>query len=225
MPVRCVLITRKTRQTFHRNLCMFKPMLNAGGRLVIRSCEKVKQVDVVWDFLVIGDDFEVCFKSLSTFLKELICMWKVVTVCLGVGWQLWDGATLVFWVVSKLLMQLFEIIEASLDTVLFLGRVQVADPVLCFYFVKCRRARPGLLSMETRNSDDNFVLGHRDPSVAQIVWELSRRAQLRLVEVWQYKTILLLDDLGIELSKLVFCKIRMLLTRVDFRINLSADTC
>ena len=96
-------------------------------------------------------------------------MREIVTVCLGVGWQIWDGATLVFRVASEQLMQLFEIVETSFDTVLFLGLVEVADLVLCFYFIICCRTRPGLLRMKTRNSDDNVVLGHRDPSVAQIV--------------------------------------------------------
>lgn len=68
---------------------------------------------------MIGDDFEVSFQSLLTFLKELIRMREVVTVCLGVGGQIWDGATLVFRVASEQLMQLFEIVEASFDTVLF----------------------------------------------------------------------------------------------------------
>lgn len=69
--------------------------------------------------MVIGDDFEVSFQSLLAFFKELIRMKKVVTVCIDVVGQFWDGATLVFWVASEQLMQLFEIIEASFDTVLF----------------------------------------------------------------------------------------------------------
>lgn len=69
--------------------------------------------------MVIGDDFEVSFQSLLTFLKELIRMREVVTVCLGVGGQIWYGATLVFRVASEQLMQLFEIVKASFDTVLF----------------------------------------------------------------------------------------------------------
>ena len=68
---------------------------------------------------MIGDNFEVSFQSLLAFLEELIRMLEVVTVCLGVGRQIWDGATLVFWVASEQLMQLFEIVEASFDTVLF----------------------------------------------------------------------------------------------------------
>lgn len=68
---------------------------------------------------MIGDDFEVSFQSLLAFLKELISMREIVTVCLGVGRQIWDGATLVFRVASEQLMQLFEIVEASFDTVLF----------------------------------------------------------------------------------------------------------
>jgi len=64
-------------------------------------------------------------------------------------------------------MQLLKIVEASFDTVLFIGVIKVADyPVLGFYFIKCRRTRPRLLRMEARNSDDNIILGHCDPSIA-----------------------------------------------------------
>lgn len=64
-------------------------------------------------------------------------------------------------------MQLFKIVEASFDTVLLFGVIEIADPVLGFYFIKCRRTHhPCLLRMEARNSDDNLVLGHCDPSIA-----------------------------------------------------------
>jgi hypothetical protein len=65
-------------------------------------------------------------------------------------------------------MQLLEIVEASFDTVLLIWVIKVADPVLGLYFIKCRRTHqlPRLLRMEARNSDDNIVLGHCDPSIA-----------------------------------------------------------
>ena len=69
-------------------------------------------------------------------------------------------------IAGEQLMQLLEIVEASFDTVLLIWVIKVADPVLGFYFIKCCRTRPRLLRMEARNSDDNIVLGHCDPSIA-----------------------------------------------------------
>lgn len=115
---------------------------------------------------MICDNFEVSFQSLLAILKELIGVRYIVQVFCSIWGQVWDGATLVLRIAGEQLMQLFKIVEASFDTVLLFGVIEIADPVLGFYFIKCRRTRPRLLRMEARNSDDNLVLGHCDPSIA-----------------------------------------------------------